>query len=46
MTNVFFNSLSRMTMGSVSHIEESKKVLVRDVHRLAIFGVRLEMVVL
>ena len=28
--------------GSVSHIEEAKKDLVRDVHRLDRFGVRLE----
>ena len=31
-----------MTMGSVSHIEKSKKKLVRYVHRLARLGVRLE----
>ena len=31
-----------MTMGSVSHIGEAKKDLVKYVHRLAIFGVRLE----
>ena len=31
-----------MTMGSVSHIDEAKKDLVRDVHRLSTVGVRLE----
>lgn len=36
------SALSRMTMGSVSHVEESKKDLVKDVHRLASLGVRLK----
>ena len=36
------NSLSRMTMGSVLHFEEGKKDLVKEVHRLARLGVRLE----
>ena len=40
--NVVADALSCMTMGGVSHIEESKKDLVRDVHRLSRFGVRLE----
>ena len=31
-----------MTMGSVSHVEESKKDLVKYVHRLARLGARLE----
>ena len=31
-----------MTMGSVSHNDEAKKDLVKDVHRLARLGVRLE----
>ncbi|TMX05236.1 hypothetical protein EJD97_000311 [Solanum chilense] len=31
-----------MTMGSVSHIDEAKKDLVKDVHRLARLGVRFE----
>ena len=39
---VVANALSRMTIGSVSHIDESKKDTVKDVHRLAILGVRLE----
>ena len=33
---------SHMTMGSVFHVEESKKDLVNDVHRLARLGVILE----
>ncbi|KAH0633374.1 hypothetical protein KY284_036160 [Solanum tuberosum] len=32
---VVANALSRMTMGSVAHVEDEKKELVRDVHRLA-----------
>ena len=40
--NVVADALSRMTMGSVSHIEEAKKDLVRDFHRLSRLGVRLE----
>ena len=36
------NSLSRMTMGSVSHIDEAKNNLVRDVPKLSTLGVRLE----
>ena len=39
--NVVENSLSRMTMGSVSHVEETKKKLVKNVHRFARMGVRL-----
>ena len=37
--NVVADSLRRMTMGSVSHIDEAKKYLLRDVHRLSILGV-------
>ena len=40
--NAVADALSRMTMGSVSHIEEAKKDLVRDFHRLSRLGVRLE----
>ena len=35
------DALSRLLMGSVFHIEDGKKELVRDVHRLARMGVRL-----
>ena len=40
--NVVADALSHMTMGSVSHVEEEKKELVKDVHRLDRLGVRLE----
>ena len=40
--NVVVDSLSRMTMGSVFHLDEAKKDLARDVHRLSSFGVRSE----
>ena len=40
--NVVPDARSRITMGSVSHIDESTKDLVRDVHRLGRLGVRLE----
>ena len=41
-TNVVVDALGRITMGGVSHIEESKKDLVKDVHRLSWLVVRLE----
>ena len=40
--NIVVDALSCMTMGSVSHVEEAKKDLVKDVHRLARLGVRLK----
>ena len=39
--NVVADALSRMSMGSVSHLNKAKKYLVKDVHRLARLGVRL-----
>ena len=42
LANVVADALSCMNMGSVSHIDEAKKDIVKDVHRLARFGVRLE----
>ncbi|WMV25171.1 hypothetical protein MTR67_018556, partial [Solanum verrucosum] len=39
--NVVADALSRLSMGSVSHIEDNKKELVRVVHRLARLGVQL-----
>ncbi|KAH0709715.1 hypothetical protein KY284_011142 [Solanum tuberosum] len=39
--NVFVDTLSRMSMNSVAHVEDEKKELVRDVHRLAQLGVQL-----
>ena len=40
--NVVADARSRMTMGSVSHLDEDKKDLAREVHRLARLGVRFE----
>ena len=40
--NSVADALSHMTMGSVSHKEEAKKDLVKDVLRLSGLGVRLE----
>ena len=40
--NMVADALSRMTMGSISHIDEAKKFLAREVHWLARLGVRLE----
>ena len=40
--NVIANSQISMTMGNVSHVNEVKKDLVKDVHRLARLGVRLD----
>ena len=40
--NVVEDALSRMTMGSLSHVEKGKKDLVKHVHTLARLGVRLE----
>ena len=36
--NVVEDALSRMTIGTVSHEEYAKEVLVKDFHRLAILG--------
>ena len=40
--NVVADAISRITMGSVLHINEAKKDLVKDFHRLASLGLRLE----
>ena len=37
--NVVANALIRLSMGSVAHVEEENKELVKDVHRLARLGV-------
>ena len=37
--NMVVDALSRMTMGSVYHVEESKKYIVKDVHRLDHLGI-------
>ena len=39
--NVVANALSRMSMGSTTQIEDEKKELAKEVHRLARLGVRL-----
>ena len=39
--NVVVDSLSRMSMGSTTHVEDEKKELVKDLHRLAGLGVQL-----
>ena len=40
--NVVTDALSWFSMESVSHVEESKRNLVKDVHRLGHLGVRVE----
>ena len=40
--NVVADALSRMTMGSVSHLEKYKKNLVKDIHRLGRLVMRLK----
>lgn len=42
MANVVVDYLCRITMGSVSHIDEVKKNLAREVNRFAVLGVRFE----
>ena len=39
--NVEAGALSRLSMGSVAHVEDERKKLVKDVHRLARLGVLL-----
>ncbi|KAH0672236.1 hypothetical protein KY284_023323 [Solanum tuberosum] len=39
--NVVADSLRKLSMGSVAHVEEEKNELARDAHRLARLGVRL-----
>ena len=39
--NVVAYALSRFYMGSVDHVEEERKELVKDVHRIAHLGIRL-----
>ena len=40
--NVVADALSRVSMGSLAHVEEGSKELAKEVHRLAKLGVRLE----
>ena len=37
--NVVADSLSRLSMDSIAHVEEERKELVKDVHRLSHLGV-------
>ncbi|WMV38444.1 hypothetical protein MTR67_031829 [Solanum verrucosum] len=39
--NVVVDALSRLSMDSTSHVEEGKKELAKEVHRLSRLGVRL-----
>ncbi|XP_049369927.1 uncharacterized protein LOC125834816 [Solanum verrucosum] len=39
--NVVVDALSRLSMGSTAHVEEGKKELAKEVHRLAHLGVHL-----
>ncbi|KAH0709589.1 hypothetical protein KY284_011016 [Solanum tuberosum] len=39
--NVVADALSRLSIGSVAHVEEERKDLAKDVHKLARLGVRL-----
>ena len=39
--NVVADALSILSMGTVAHVEEKRKELVKDVHRLSRLGVRL-----
>ena len=40
--NIVADALSRKTIGRVSHLDEAKKDLDREIHRLSRLGVRLE----
>ena len=40
--NEVADALSHLTIGNVYHVEEAKKDLVKDFHKLAYLGVRLE----
>ena len=39
--NIVADALIRLSIGSVAHVEEERKELVKDVHRLARLGVRI-----
>lgn len=39
--NIVVDALSRLSMGSVTHVEDNKKKLAQDVHQLAQLGVPL-----
>ena len=39
--NIVTNAMSQLIVGNMSHIDEQKKELVKEVHQLARLGVRL-----
>ncbi|WMV19080.1 hypothetical protein MTR67_012465 [Solanum verrucosum] len=39
--NIIADALRRLSMGSTAHVEEGKKELAKDVHKLARLGVKL-----
>ena len=39
--NVVADALSSMSMRCIAHVEDDKKELVKDIHRLGILGLRL-----
>ena len=39
--NVVADALSRLSMGSISHVKDSKKKMAQEIHQLARLGVRL-----
>ena len=39
--NVVADVLSRLSMGSVAHVEEERKELVKDAHRISRLGIHL-----
>lgn len=40
-SNIVVDALSRLSIGSLSHVKEDKKGLAKDIHRLDNLGVRL-----
>lgn len=40
--NMVADALSLMTMGSITHLQDGKIVLLKDVHRLAWLGIKHE----
>ena len=39
--NVVADALSRLSIGSVAHVEEERKELVKDAHRISRLGIHL-----
>ena len=40
-SNVMADALSRLSMGSISHVEDSKKKMAQEIHQLTRLGIRL-----